>query len=93
MADSRDDAGGVRLPVSHCPNCDKVLDAATAIERGARPKPGDITICLDCGHLMAFGDDLRVRPLTDAEMVEVAGDPRIVAAQAVTAAWRKRKSQ
>lgn len=67
-----------------CPNCGKRLDAATCFtDPAAKPAPGDLTICFYCGHLMAFADDLRVRQLTDPEMVEVAGDPRILALQRV----------
>lgn len=43
------------------------------------PSPGDITVCMYCGHLMAFDRKLRFRQLTDAEMIEVAGDERIIA--------------
>ena len=45
------------------------------------PEPGDITICIHCGHLMAFADDMTVRPLTDNEMYDIAGDPRLIAFQ------------
>jgi hypothetical protein len=34
-----------------------------------------------CGHVMAFGDDLMLRDLTEQEMHEVAGDERILAVQ------------
>lgn len=53
----------------------------TAIGTDASPAPGDITICLCCGHLMAFADDLSPRALTDAEMVAIAGDRRVLAVQ------------
>jgi hypothetical protein len=38
-------------------------------------------ICFYCGHVMAFDAALRLRPLTDEEMLEAAGDPRILAIQ------------
>jgi hypothetical protein len=32
------------------------------------PKPGDISICLYCGHLMAFDEALKFRELSSEEM-------------------------
>jgi hypothetical protein len=53
----------------------------------AVPRPGDITLCLYCGHIMAFADDLTLRELNDEEAHDIAGDPRMLAAQ-----WARRKS-
>jgi hypothetical protein len=59
-----------------------MTDAATPIDsKAARPRPGNISVCIDCGHIMAFADDLTLRNLTDAEMIEIAGDKRILALQ------------
>ena len=67
---------------SCCPCCGKLLDAATvAGAHEVRPEPGSITICLYCGHLMAFGDGLVLRELTGKEMHEVAGHPDILLIQ------------
>jgi RNase P subunit RPR2 len=66
-----------------CLNCCRLVDDATCVSRvEAQPKPGDITICLYCGHLMAFAKDLSMRELTGSEMRMVAGDKRILAVQA-----------
>lgn len=73
-----------RTPISKCPSCGTPNDAATLAGKGdeaTRPDPGDVSVCLYCGHLMAFAEDLTLRDLTDAEMHEVAGDPRILAVQ------------
>jgi len=43
--------------------------------------PGDATVCLTCGHLMVFGEDLLLRNPTDAEIVKFAGDKRLLAVQ------------
>lgn len=71
----------VRVPMSECLGCGKRMDGATGVDHRSRPKPGHITICIGCGHLMAFADDMRLRNLTDAEMYEIAGDPRLIAVQ------------
>lgn len=79
-------ADDVETPESKCLDCGKKFDRASGV--GSKygrnrlvPRPGDITICIGCGHIMAFADDLTMRALTDAEMVEIAGRPDIIAAQ------------
>jgi hypothetical protein len=70
-------------PLNACLNCGYEMDAATATNPAYEmepPKPGDIAICLKCAHIHAFADDLTVRELTDAEVVEVAGNPDMVRA-------------
>lgn len=79
-----------RLPEQTCPSCGKRLDAATALERGG-VRPGDVSICIYCGHLSILGEDNRLRPPTDAEMIEIAGDPRILRAQAARMATMREK--
>jgi hypothetical protein len=42
-----------------CLNCHKKLDSATATaEKDAQPKPRNLCICIECGHVMVFGDDM-----------------------------------
>ena len=78
------------VPESMCLNCGKGLDAATAVQDDSNPKPGDFSICLNCGHLSVFAADLTLRPPTDAELIEVAGDPTLLRLQRIRAAyWRQ----
>jgi hypothetical protein len=71
-----------KTPVCACLSCGKVFDMATDMTSDDAPSSsGDVTICLYCGHLMAFNDDLTVRELTPQEMHAVAGDPRVLAIQ------------
>ena len=56
-----------------CLNCGTLLDGVSD-----SPSPGDITVCLTCGHIMAFAEDMNFRALTDDEIRMVAGDRRIV---------------
>lgn len=69
------------IPSSPCTNCGKQLDGATSVDCDAPPDPGDMTVCIYCGHLMAFNEDLQLRDLTPAEQINVAGDERILAIQ------------
>jgi hypothetical protein len=71
----------VRIVENACLNCGKVLDGATAIDQEGeiRPTPGSITVCMYCGHLMAFDEQLHFRALTDEEIINIAGDERLIA--------------
>jgi hypothetical protein len=79
-----------RLPLSHCLSCGRELDAATSLH-GATPNSGDITVCMKCGHVMAFADDLTVRALTDAEMYDIAGDKEVLTVQRLLHELHKEK--
>jgi hypothetical protein len=70
-----------KIAPSPCLSCGKLLDACTAVDADGGPSPGDFTVCISCGHLMAFADDLTLRELTGHEMHAVAGDRRIIAVQ------------
>jgi hypothetical protein len=67
-----------------------MLDAASLIGvdgdmRG--PRGGDITVCLRCRHVMAYNDDLSLRDLTDKEVVDIAGEPTLVATVVLMGAY------
>jgi hypothetical protein len=70
-----------RHQASACLGCGKVLDASTGVGNRAQPRAGAITVCLDCGHVQAYDGKLQLRPLTDEEMIDIAGDKRIAAIQ------------
>lgn len=82
----------IRHRPSKCPNCGAELDTAAQLcgddEEAGGLKPGDITICINCSHICAFDDDHKLRNLTDQEIRDVAGDPRIIAAQKSLAEMR-----
>ncbi len=51
------------------------MDAASdPTDDDAVPEPGDVTICIGCGYLMTFNDDLTFRELTEEELLEVPLD-------------------
>ena len=64
-----------------CLSCKQLVDGATCVEGDLRPKPGDITVCIFCGHIMAYDVDDTLRELTPEEQISVAGDPRILRIQ------------
>ena len=82
-----------RMSSVNSPSCGTRLDAATNVTSTQRPDPGDLTVCLRCGHLLAFDEQLKLRELNDAEIREAAGDRRLLAIQRVrTLVLEKRDS-
>ncbi len=64
------------VPKSACMDCGYVADRCSG---PAAPEPGDITICIECRGINVFASDLTLRKPTDAELVNMAGDPRLIA--------------
>jgi hypothetical protein len=59
-----------RMPASPCPNCGTSLDACTGASIASTPgvmpnrpvpKPGSVTICVECGALLTFDSQMRLR--------------------------------
>lgn len=82
-----------RIGESRCLDCGKVLDAASNAIGDGLPKPGDITICLDCGHIMVFDEHLKVRIPNDQEMFEMAGSKNLLLAQQALALMKAIKEK
>lgn len=74
---TKDRRGQFHMPDARCLGCGKLVDGATNMLGPSSPDAGDVTICIYCGRLMAFKDDLTFRELTGAEMMEVMQDPRV----------------
>ena len=56
------------LPTSFCPWCGYQVDAATcATDQNAKPRPGDLSMCLKCLSVLRFDADLRLEMLPEAE--------------------------
>ena len=74
-----------------CLNCGHLLSASGTIQDGvsAAPHEGDYTVCLYCSHLMVYRDDLSVRNLTSAEIIEAAGDKDILEVMKFASAFRE----
>lgn len=65
------------MPPSNCLNCGKSLDAATGIH-GGTPAAGCLSICIYCGAVTMYGADLRLRPMTEAEIKDLQKDVETV---------------
>lgn len=54
-------------PRQTCPRCQYSFDRAAGAFTDRNPKPGDITLCLRCGHAMVFREDFTIRSITEQE--------------------------
>ena len=78
MGAARPDQGG--LPRSACPTCGYAMASATMVpadEDGAPamwPEPGDLSLCIQCGAMLTFNDDLTLRSLPDADFRALDGE-------------------
>lgn len=74
-----------------CPWCEYVFDDQAAIggDGPRQPTAGSISVCIACGQLGVYADDmlgLRIRKPTEEEQAELDADPML---QQVRAAWRE----
>lgn len=88
-------ATGHRTQASSCPSCAALLDAATGVGHEGGPKPGDLSICFNCGELNLFDESLQVRTADAMELLhfQLSDDwPMIQRAQTLIKARQLPKS-
>jgi hypothetical protein len=56
-----------RMPESSCPNCGHAFNAATSMD-GASPGVDDLTVCIGCGEILKFSQELIPVKLDDGEL-------------------------
>lgn len=66
-----------KLPTSLCPGCGRAWDGAGALDNPRQPEPGDVGVCLGCAAVNIYGDDLRLRQATEADLASF--DPDLLA--------------
>ena len=65
-----------RTPPSYCPVCRHLIDAATCVtDTTLQPTPGHPSICVYCGEIMVFADDLSLRSPTSEELSDLRRSP------------------
>ena len=68
-----------------CPACGYFSDTASVANgNDAVPKPGDISICLNCGAANIFGESMMLRPLTALDLMQIPDDQRDLLRRAKT---------
>jgi len=69
----RTDAKGGLIPASRCPACSYEMDAATCVDENgtkrSRPKPGDVSVCIKCGAILEYSENMILQPL-DLESID-----------------------
>jgi hypothetical protein len=87
-------ASTTRHTKSLCLNCGETLDASSTFGVGEgeiRPGEGDVTVCSMCRHVMIYHADLSLRNPTDEEIIEIAGDPKLVSTVTLMGAYHQEK--
>ena len=51
------------LKKDKCPACNKGLDCASSLDPDEVPRPKDISICIYCGTLLQYGNDMTLQLL------------------------------
>ena len=52
-----------------CPKCGMIADAATSVEAGDHsPSLGDVGVCIQCGSVNIYNEDLSLRAATPEEI-------------------------
>jgi hypothetical protein len=80
--------------VNRCTACGYKFDMAGTLDDpdSRAPQPGDVSICIECQHIMVIGSDMQLRDPTAAEAHQIAGDNDVIRYQrAIAAAKSARK--
>lgn len=72
-----------------CSVCNGVLNSAAQVNGNEMPDPGDISLCLECGNIAVFGDNLELRQPTWQESLEFEQDHELMSTQAIIFAIKK----
>jgi hypothetical protein len=63
-----------------CPNCAAVHECVDNVDEDGPPGPGDVTMCLECGHWAVFGEGMVLREPDVQEQKQLMADNNVVAA-------------
>jgi hypothetical protein len=68
-----------------CAKCGYKMDQASDAFGEDKPKPGDLSVCLNCGAIAVFGENLQLREPTPEEKLKIAGDESVTHVQVARA--------
>jgi hypothetical protein len=58
-----------KIAPQHCPTCGRNLNAVGVLDAPApMPMPGDVTVCLECGALLEFGEGLTLTLVPESKL-------------------------
>jgi hypothetical protein len=79
-----------RTPKDKCPKCGKTFDATTgAYDNNIVPRKGDVTVCIKCGEILVFKEDMRTRLPTEKEIRIFSLDKNVMQLQLVVRGIRR----
>lgn len=76
-----------------CPQCGMKISAATSTEGDHKPTPGDLSVCLYCATPLVFTDGLKLRKMTDLDLLALPFSElrQVRAAQTTVRAYQRRQ--
>ncbi len=80
-----------RLPTASCPRCGYEMDSASGVNHNRKPKPGDFSLCLRCGQVLRFDDELVPVLALERELEELEPEQRALIRRAqrlIPTVWR-----
>ena len=81
-------------PEDKCPYCGHKISAATSVTSPhATPRPGDMTVCLECQEVSIFTVTLTLRKPTRKEQELIDRDSAVLATQMLMRAYKNEKGQ
>jgi hypothetical protein len=70
-----------RTPSCCCPYCGHGLNAATGVYEDAKPRRGDLTVCVACGGTLVFTRSLAVRRPLPGELSRMLAEDDALSVQ------------
>lgn len=72
-----------------CSVCNHVLNAASQVNGNKMPAPDDITLCIGCGNIAVFNDDLELRQPTLEESIKLKKNKNLMHIQEIIFSVKK----
>ncbi len=67
------------LPACHCLRCGYKVDEATSLTGSESVTAGSLSVCLKCGAIAKYGEELTVVPLSEKEARHLEADLEMMA--------------
>lgn len=59
-----------------CPICSTLLNAASGFNNNASPSPGDVSVCIMCGAVLKFDEEMNLQQVPESELQALDQDDR-----------------
>lgn len=66
----------VKMGEDNCPYCGYKVDYATSTRGDHKPQPHDLSVCLQCGEVMEYGEDFALQQFPQVLFNELPEDVR-----------------